>query len=178
MEINMAENDFERDAIMNVQRYLRQLTFFDDDIGDLPIDGIWESRTRDSVMDFQRKIGLPVTGVVDRPTWDRLKAEYDASVAMNSPAVSLDLFPREPVGFELSPGDSGFLVTAVQYLLNELEGIYMLKIPPISGNYDSVTEEAVREIQKRNLIPVTGKVDRETWDAMASQHNILLRYSE
>lgn len=179
----MAQNDFERDAIENTQRYLRHLTFHDDRIGDpgsVPLDGIWDNATRDALIKFQQSRGLPVTGTVDRSTWDILKAEYDASVAQNSPPVPLALFPRYPRGFEIKQGDRGYLVSTVQHLLRELERLYFFPSTAleISGIYDENTADIVRDFQKRNLINPTGNVDRETWDALAVQHNLLLEYEE
>ena len=174
----MTENDFERDAIMNVQKYLRHLSFHDEDIGDVPIDGIWDSATRDALIQFQKRQGLEPTGTVDRETWDILKAEYDRSVAENSPPARLDLFPRSPVGYSLGEGESGILVDVVQYILGELERLYSL--PPVSRNgiYDGATANAVKYFQERNSITSTGRVDRETWDALAVQHNLLDKYNE
>lgn len=39
-------------------------------------DGIYGERTRQAVADFQRIFGLPVTGVVDYPTWFRISDIY------------------------------------------------------------------------------------------------------
>ncbi len=179
----MTPNDFERDAIFNIQTYLRHLTFHDERLGargSVPLDGIWDSATRNALIEFQKSRGLPVTGSVDRTTWELLKAEYDKSVAMNSPPTSLALFPRHPTGFVIKQGDRGYLTFTVQHLLRELERLYFFPTAPIepSGNYDQNTADLVREFQKRNGIPVTGQVDRETWDAMAIQHNLLLEYEE
>ena len=179
----MTPNDFERDAIFNTQTYLRHLTFHDDRLGErgsVPLDGIWDSATRDALIRFQQTRGLPVTGTVDRTTWDLLKREYDSSVANNSPPAALALFPRYPAGFVIKQGDSGFLAFTVQHLLRELERLYFFPTAPLepSGNYDQNTANLVKEFQKRNGIPVTGEVDRETWDAMAIQHNLLLEYEE
>ncbi len=177
----MTPNDFERDAILNIQRYLRHLSFHDDSLGEqgqVPLDGIWESDTRNAIIRFQQSRGLPVTGTVDRKTWDLLKAEYDKSVAENSPPVSLSLFPRYPIGFTIKKGDTGFLTDTVQYLLEQLERLYFFPNYRASGTFDDLTEAYVRDFQRRNLINPTGEVDRETWDAMAIQHNLLLEYEE
>ena len=177
----MTPNDFERDAIENIQRYLRHLSFHDDRLGEqgsVPLDGIWDSATRNALIKFQQSRGLPVTGTVDRATWDILKAEYDASVAQNSPPAALSLFPRYPQGFEIKKGDRGFLTDTVQYLLEQLERLYHFPNYTASGVFDELTEAYVRDFQKRNLINPTGNVDRETWDAMAVQHNLLLEYEE
>ena len=173
----MDNNPFNRDAISNIQRYLRQLSYHTD-IPPVPIDGIWDSATKDAVTEFQKINGLEPTGTVDRATWDILKAAYDESVAQNSPPVPLALFPRWPQGISIGPGDKSFLVDIVQYLVSELSRIYYFPSPPESGEYDRATFEAVRDFQMRNNITPTGRVDRETWDAMAIQHNILLSYDE
>ena len=174
----MDQNVFERDTITDIQRYLRHLSFHESDIRDVPIDGIWESRTVESVRDFQRKYSLPQAGRVDRATFDKLKEEYEKSVALNSPPASLDLFPRSPASFQLKKGDKGYLVTTVQFLLDQLERVYGFTDIPRSGIYDDVTENTVSEFQKRNLILPSGSVDRETWDALAIQYNLLDKYNE
>ena len=177
----MANSDFERDAILNTQKYLRHLSFHDERLGGagaVPLDGIWDSATRDALIKFQKSRGLPVTGTVDRATWEILREEYDRSVAEKSPPAKLGLFPRYPNGFVLKKDDVGFLVTAVQYILGELERLYNFTPISPSGVYDDETFEVVKEFQRRNNIKTTGEVDRETWDAMAIQHNLLLEYEE
>ena len=170
----MAERQNEREAILNIQKYLRQLSYHDEDIDPVPIDGIWESDTARAVAAFQEKNGLRVTGTVDRQTWDALKREYDKSVAQNSPTVPIFLFPRTPQDYSLGVGDTGFLNDAVQYMLYELSSIYFFPDLEISTVYNENTADTVRDFQKRNSIAVSGRVDRETWDAMATQYNILL----
>ena len=174
----MNNSIFEQDAIKNVQKYLRQLSFHNDDIRTVPIDGIWEEQTRASLTDFQKKHGLPVTGTVDRATFDLLKEEYNKSVALNSPPVPLSIFPRVPKGYVAEIGNSGYITDSIQYLLQELERLYNFSDYTPSGIYDEATASVVRDFQKRNHILVTGKVDRETWDALAVQHNLLLEYGE
>ena len=179
----MTPNDFERDAILNTQTYLRHLTFHDEGLGEpgsVPLDGIWDSATRDALIKFQETRGLPVTGTVDRATWDVLKAEYDKSIDENSPPAMLSLFPRYPLGFVIKQGDRGYLAATVNFLLSQLERLYFFQKLPDEGSdiYGEDTAALVRDFQKRNGIPLTGNVDRETWDAMAVQHNLLLEYEE
>ena len=181
MEQNIQDNvpnDFERDAIRNIQRYLRHLSFHNEDIPTVPLDGIYDRSTRESVIAFQQANGLSPTGVVDRETWDKLKESYDRSVALNSPPVSIDVFPRRPMGYALKIGDKSYLAAIVQHMLDELERVYRFPTLSSSGTYDEITAANIREFQARNIIPVSGEVDRETWDALAVQYNLIDGYGE
>ena len=169
----MNNNIFERDAIANLQRYLRQLSYHDEAINPVPIDGIWDDETERALVTFQKQNGLSPTGRVDRKTWELLKEKYDESIAQNSPPAKLDIFPRIPLDYALSDGDTGFLVNAVQYILGELEQLYTFGEVPTSGIYDEPTAKLVTYFQQRNGIAPTGRVYRETWDALAVQHNLL-----
>ena len=170
----MAENQNEREAIQNIQKYLRHLSYHNESIPPVPIDGIWESDTSRAIAIFQDQNGLSVTGTVDRETWDTLKEAYERSVAENSPSVPIFLFSRAPKDYAIGIGAQGFLNDAVQYMLSELERIYYFPNFKISSMYNENTADTVRDFQIRNNITANGRVDRETWDAMATQHNILL----
>ncbi len=170
--------EYERDAILNIQRYLRHLSFHDGDISPVPLDGIFDRETRESLIAFQESRGLPITGVVDRDTWERLKEDYERSAALNSPPVNLSVFPRYPRGYALTVGEKSYLSAIVQHMLDELERVYLFPALSDSGIYDEINADNVREFQLRNNIPVSGEVDRETWDALAVQYNLLSGYSE
>ncbi len=173
---NMQEispDELERDAIMTIQTYLRQLSFHNGDIPPVPLDGIYESETRQAVLAFQNANGLSPTGIVDRETWNKLREEYERSVALNSPPIRIDVFPRTPRDYALSVGEESYLSVIVQHMLDELERVYRFSTLSDSGIYDEINAANVREFQARNNIPITGMVDRETWDAMALQYNLL-----
>jgi len=63
-------------------------------------------------------------------------------------------------------------------MLNELEKIYNFTDLSQTGTYDEATAQNVREFQERNRIPISGRVDRQTWDALAAQYNLLDGYGE
>lgn len=162
----------EREAIFNLQRYLRQLSFVNDAIPTPPQDGIYDTRTREAVVAFQREAGLPETGVVDLLTWERLFAAYEASLVRESAPVPLAQFPRLSEGYALRAGDESFLVRLIQYALMELETLYPdLGEVEETGVYDANTVAGVRNFQRRVGLPQTGEVDRATWDALATVYN-------
>lgn len=162
----------ESEAISNLQTYLRQLSYFDPDISSVPIDGIFESETKQGIMDFQKKYGLEQTGIADRETWDAIYDAYLDSMKENSPPNMISPFPFSPPNYNLSKGEQWFLVNIIQYMLGELSHSYDgFEKVVISGIYDDETERVIREFQRRNFINVTGSVDKETWNLLSNQFN-------
>ena len=170
----MAEHMNEKEAIRNLQRYLRQLGYFDGELPLVPTDGIFDTDTRDAVIIFQSKAGLPETGIADKETWDALFAEYLTSLTKNAPTEMINPFPRFPEGYELVSGDAWFLVDIVQYLLEELRVRYdNFENVKRTGVYDRETEDAIKDFQRRNSLPETGFTDKATWNELANQYNIV-----
>lgn len=161
----------ERQSIINLQRYLRQLSFDFPTIPQVPIDGFFESVTEQALRAYQSMKGLPNTGRVDLQTWTRLFEDYELSLARNSRGEGFYIFPRDPKDYTLTLGEEHFLVEVIQYILNELRILYD-DIPQNgqSGIYDEETKQGLAAFQKRNALPVSDHVDRMTWNALANAH--------
>ena len=161
-------------ATEELQRYLRQLSFGEPSIPPPPIDGIFDTRTTDALRQFQRLKGLNATGIADALTWERLYADYRASLAANAPPLMIAVFPRDPLGYVLGTGSVGFPVTALQYMLRELQHSYAELANVVqTGVYDEQTANAVRIFQASSLQPITGAVDLLTWNGIADAYNAL-----
>lgn len=64
-----------------VRQLQEQLNTIADVYTSLPrveINGYYDEDTREAVMAFQRLFGLPVSGIVDYPTWYKIQAIYVA----------------------------------------------------------------------------------------------------
>ncbi len=166
----MSRQSTEIYAIQNLQRYLRQLSYDEEQIKAPPIDGVFEGETQDALRAFQALKGLPVTGVADQETWELLYTLYRASLAKNAPPRAVSVFPRTPESYALTPGSEGIAVSLLQHMLIELAYLYGdLGELSISGIYDAPTERAVSAFQDRNVLKKTGSVDRATWNQIADQ---------
>ena len=164
--------DNERDAIRNLQRYLRTLSYFDDRIPRIPIDGMFDSATEDAVRAFQAAYGLPVTGRVDEETWNLLFARYEEERTLHDAPARIAHFPRLPENYSVELGEQQFLVQIIQHALAELDTVYDWGFDiPLTGIYDEPTAAAVRIFQAKNGLPATGGVDRTTWNALANAYN-------
>ncbi len=102
-------------AVSALQYFISIIGQFSSTIPALPIDGIFGPNTRDAVLAAQARLGLPVTGVVDQQTWQRLYDEYlgiaqTALAGSNLPTSAQDIessiiagqFP----GYNLTYGNS------------------------------------------------------------------------
>ena len=120
---------------------------------------------------FQIIFGLEKTGVVNKETYDRLFDFYYALIRSLPPSLFEDVARPFP-GIDLGPG---FDLPEVSYLQDYLTVIasFFPEVPDPgnSGVYDETTEATVRSVQTLAGLPVTGIVDLNTWDAIASLYN-------
>ena len=169
----------ERDAITKLQTYLRAQTFVDSTFPPVPIDGIFDTQTKQAVIEFQKRNNLAQTGMVDRTTWDALYTQYLEILERTSLPEAIIPFPSYPQNYAMKRGDKSFLVAVLQHMLNEIGIIYnVFDTLEINGEYDEATEQIIRDFQARNGIPSTGETDRKTWGLIARIYNLSLHYIE
>lgn len=160
-----------REAVRNLQRYLRRLSYVYEDIPPVPVDGIFNDATRDSLIAFQRHAGIPITGMADEETWDLLYAAYLEVLFGASEPACLPLFPLFPVDYTVKRGDENFLVSAVQFLLREISTIYDFPLSvELTGSFDEATERAIIEAERLFLLPPTGEVDKRLWNYLVGAY--------
>lgn len=176
---NQPEYPTREQAILNLQRYLRQLSYFDETIPAPVVSGSWEPGTEASLVAFQQKHNLPQTGRADEVTWNLLYEEYLLSVESNAPPRSMSVFPRLPYNHITQTGEESFTVLAIQFMLSEITSNYdNLGSIPRSGIYDESTALAIREFQRRSLLPDTGTVDKTTWNFLVEAYEIIFEDTE
>ena len=155
------------EAVRNLQRYLRTISFYDTRINRVPVDGIYDMETRRAVRSFQETRGLPSDGIVDFRTWSMIFEEFSKIIEANDRSRMPNLFPTAPQNYEALLGEESSFVAIVQLILRELSVIYdNIPMLEISGRFDSDTEAAVKEFQSISGLEVTGKVDLRTWNRM------------
>ena len=175
----MTDHQNNKSAITNLQRYLRQIALAEKTFSAPPVDGIFDTATREALRRYQQSVGFPPTGFADQEIWERLYADYRASLAKNASPRAILLFPFDPEGFAYENGSSGFEVEAIQYMLRELARSYAeFEDLPVTGIYDQKTTDAVKVLQQKSNLEPHGKTDLLTWNTLADQYNTLFsRYN-
>lgn len=148
-----------QEAIFNLQKYLRAISYVNDSVTPPPIDGIFDSATEESVRSFQRAFGLDANGIVDKTTWDAIYEEYKKTLTQDLP-----FFPAYPQNYKAELGEESVFISIIQILLRELTAVYD-NFPnlEISGVFDAATENAIKELQSASGLEPDGKLDRKTY---------------
>lgn len=168
---------FVNQPVRSLQTMLRVLAEDDDELLTLIPDSIYGTQTRQAVTAFQRKYGIPITGVVDQVTWERIAAEH-------SPAL-VRIGPAEPLRLILNPnqvirrGESHPYLFLVQGMLTTLSQIYgSLLAPGMSGILDESTAQSLACFQYLSALPQTGELDKITWKHLALQYPLAVNIQQ
>lgn len=129
-------------------------------------DGIYGPQTVTAVSTFQRRNGLPITGVTDQATWDRIVAVYEPALVAVGPVQPLEIIlePQQVIR-QGEENPNIYLVQAMLIVLAEEYG--SITAPAVTGILDLPTANALSEFQILALLPATGELDRETWRQLA-----------
>lgn len=140
--------------------------------------GIFDAETEEAVRTFQQIFNLKVDGIVGKATWYKIKQIYAAVKQLSeltSEGLTISEIERRYVR-DLRIGDSGVDVSALQYYLAFL-GYFIDVLPPIpiTGFFDTATQDAVFSFQSAYGLPVTGVVDFETFYRIDEAYRAIVR---
>lgn len=148
--------------IRSLQTMLRVIAEDDERLPTVVPDGIYGQPTMTAISSFQRQYGLPVTGITDQATWEKVVAVYDEALIRIGKAEPIEII-FEP-GQVFRAGDSSPYLFVVQGVLQALAVDFpTVAAPSSSGVLDRDTARAIREFQLLAALPITGELDRKTW---------------
>ncbi len=165
--------------VLAIQRDLRRIRQNYPAIPDITSKvGIYDEETVNAVKKFQEIFSLPITGIVDKATWYKIKYVYTSVkklADLYSEGLSLDeatfLYTDE-----LKYGDTGIEVEYVHYFLDALafldEDIPRL---PTNSIYGNNTITMVRAFQQKYGLPVTGKFTYRDWLVLQKAYDDILK---
>ena len=155
-----------------LQYMLSLFSQFDSEIPPVTQDGIFGPDTRSAVEAFQRKYGLPITGIVDEATWNLmyrlLKNTYNV-VIFDGKDLGIQTEPYP--GATLQIGSTGPSVSTLQEYINVIASVNENVDPVnVTGVFGRATRLAVLTLQGLNGILRTGVVNEATWDAIVNSY--------
>lgn len=140
--------------------------------------GMYDKSTEDAVKKFQEIFGLPVTGIVNKATWYKIKYIY-TSVKKLADLYSEGL-TEDDVNFlytELTDyGSTGIGVEYFHYYLSNI-AFFDKDIPylPLGSVYDDNTVTMLKAFQKKNNLPVTGILSEIDWQVLKNTYDKILK---
>lgn len=169
----------ESKEVASLQYYLAVIGAYYERVSPVDITGYFGEMTENSVKSFQNVFGLPMTGRVDRTTWNTIYSAYDGIVESVPFDISNDYIAPLYPNVILKEGSSNEYVKLIQQYLTYINGTYP-NVPAVSdtGYFGPLTKASVIAFQKQfNVTPANGVVGSVTWDAITREYSNL-RYGQ
>ncbi len=162
---------FIEQPVRSLQTMLRILAEDDSSLPTVIPDGIYGPSTMTAISTFQRKYGLPITGITDQLTWDAIVSVYEPAVIRVGKAQPIEVLLD--AGEVLRIGDSNPYIYLAQAMLLQLSENHTTITPPdVTGVIDTVTSDAVLQFQRLSGLEETGEIDRITWRHLVLQFTL------
>ena len=141
------------DAVRRLQEDLKTLNYYTG-----TVTGNYGTITQEAVRRFQKKNGLAADGIAGPRTLSKLATLMSGGVSGGTGSSGSVSSGTVTSGTLLKQGSSGAAVRALQENLKTL-GYYT---GTVTGNYGSLTKEAVRQFQKKNGLAADGVAGART----------------
>ena len=162
---------FVSQPIRSLQTMLRVIAEDDPTLPTVVPDGVYEQQTITAVSAFQRRRGLPVTGVTDQQTWEAIVEDYDKAYVRIAKAQPIEIIMDPGKVYRL--GDYSPNLYLLQSMLLYLSQLHpSIDTPSHNGTLDSSTSEALAGFQLLAGLPPTGELDKLTWKYLVNQFTL------
>ena len=162
---------FVEQPVRSLQTMLRVIAEDDRRLPTVVPDGIYGPTTMVAVTAFQRREGLPITGITDTATWDRVVDAYEPALLRVGKATPIEIL-LEP-GQIIVLGESSPYIYLAQGMLAQLNKQHdTISKPGYSGVLDNATFRSLRDFQLLSDLPPTGTLDRITWHHLVNQFTL------
>ncbi len=133
--------------------------------------------TENAVKKFQEIFNLPITGIVDKATWYKIKYIY-SSVKRLSELYSEGITIEEAelkYPDKLQKGDTGEEIRVIHYYLKVIAFFYP-EVPDleVNGIFDENTETMVKAFQKKYGLEETGVVEQVTYGKLQEAYKNII----
>lgn len=165
------DESFIEQPVRSLQTMLRVISEDDPSFPTVVPDGIYGPSTMNAISVFQRKNGLPITGITDQRTWDAVVAVYEPALIRVSKAQPIEVLLAQGEILELSEKNAYvYLAQAMLLALSETNPV--IPAPAVTGTIDTVTAESISVFQQLAGLNQTGEIDRITWKHLVLQFTL------
>ena len=171
------QESFVQQPVRSLQTMLRTIARIEPGQMNVMPDGIYGSQTAAAVRSFQRRLGLPVTGVTDQNTHEQIVRAYEHA--------RIEADKAQPLQITLGPGQvirrgqRHHLVYLVQSMLTVMNfAVPTISAPAHTGVLDTATAESIAVFQTYAELPPTGELDKRTWKALALHYALAADWLE
>ncbi|WP_346921099.1 peptidoglycan-binding protein [Clostridium sp. UBA7339] len=150
------------DAVSQMQYFLNFVSQYYKEVPPINGDSIFGVSTLDSVIQFQKKFGLDVDGIVGKQTWNKIYSVYK-DIINGSNKLEGDGY--EYPGYILKQGSRGNVISKLQTYLSAIADKYpSIKNINVDGIFGKATNQAVIDFQKCFELNSDGIVGPLTWE--------------
>ena len=162
---------FVAQPIRSLQTMLRVISEDDRTLPAIVPDGIYGQETITVISAFQRRNGLPVTGITDQQTWDAIVEAYEDAIVRVDKATPIEIIMDPGEVYRL--GDYNPNIYLLQSILLYLSQLHpSIDTPTHNGTLDSPTSKALAGFQLLAGLPATGELDKLTWKYLVNQFTL------
>jgi len=159
--------------IQIIQYFLNVLSSYYNTIPSVNVTGSLNPETKNSIMEFQKTMKLPVNGIIDEKSWEVMYKNAISILSTIPPsAIALPGFLFPNIIYKLGSEGSGVYIIQL-YLLSIAKLLPSMIAPKPTGKFDDITEAAVKEFQIFIGINPDGIVNKETWNRMVGVYQLM-----
>ncbi|HHZ00465.1 MAG TPA: peptidoglycan-binding protein [Sedimentibacter sp.] len=163
--------------VQMVQFFLNVLSAYYDSIPAVDIDGIYGPQTRDGIIEFQKTMNLPPTGLIDEKTWTEMYQGV-LGILRELPPAAIQLPSLIYPDVLYSEGSARPGVFIIQEILAFISTL-IPEIPFVQpdGVFGPETTASVKAFQQYYGLKPNGIVDEATWNRLIEVYR-LFRFGE
>ena len=159
--------------VRGLQYMLTRLALVHEELPVVAQNGLFDEGTLEAVIRFQQKLAPPVTGMVDRRTWQAVQREWELAEEKLRPPRPLRASPGN--GRQAGPGEWQEFLAVPQTMFRGLAHYFNgITAGPSDGFHGPDSAENVRWLQKAAGLEPSGVLDQQAWDALSRLYEVFV----